>query len=59
MSDALKRVAKPIGLLALVATIGPPVLFLFQYLSQGTMQAVMLVACIVWFITAPLWMRVE
>jgi hypothetical protein len=55
----MNTIAKPIGLLALVGTIVPPFLFMLHKLEIGPMQNIMLVSCIVWFMTAPLWMKTE
>lgn len=53
----MTRIAKILGLLSLAGTIVPPVLFLTQTLSEGTMKLVMLLSTVVWFVTAPLWMK--
>lgn len=55
----MKTVALPLGLLALAGTIVPPVLFLLQKLEVDPMKNIMLVSCLVWFITAPMWMKSE
>ena len=41
---------------ALVATIVPPVLFLHGSISLEAMKTSMLIATIVWFVSAPLFM---
>ena len=53
----MKPIAITIGALALIATIIPPVLFLNGQLAQDTMKHIMLIACLIWFVSAPLWMR--
>ncbi len=53
----MNALAKVLAPLALVATILPPVLFLFQAMSEGSMKTTMLVATIVWFAAAPRWMK--
>lgn len=53
----MKPIAITIGALALLATIIPPVLFMNGQLAQDTMKLTMLIACLVWFITAPMWMK--
>ena len=53
----MNAVAKILAPLALVATILPPLLFLFKTLGEGPMKAAMLVATIVWFATAPFWLK--
>jgi hypothetical protein len=55
----MKAIAKPIGLLSLVGTIVPPLLFMFQKLDLDPMKNIMLVSCVLWFITAPMWMKAE
>ncbi len=55
----IKAIAKPIGLLSLVGTIVPPLLFMFQKLDLDSMKNIMLVSCVLWFITAPIWMKAE
>jgi hypothetical protein len=53
----MTRIAKTLGLLALAGTILPPLLFLFKALDEGPMKATMLVAAILWFATAPFWLK--
>ena len=50
-------VAKILGLLALAGTILPPVLFLLKVMGEGPMKLLMLLSTVVWFATAPLWMK--
>lgn len=54
---AMNAVAKILAPLALAATILPAVLFLFKVLGEGPMKATMLVAAILWFATAPFWLK--
>lgn len=56
-SIAVAQTAKVLGLLALAGTIVPPVLFLMKNLSEEPMKMIMLVSTVVWFVTAPLWMK--
>jgi hypothetical protein len=56
-SVAVAQTAKVLGLLALAGTIVPPVLFLMKSLSEEPMKMIMLVSTVVWFVTAPLWMK--
>lgn len=58
-NTAPHSLAKVCGLAALVGTILPPAMFMFQALPLDTMKAIMLVAAIVWFVAAPFWMKVE
>jgi len=53
----MHRFAKTLGLLALAATIVPPALFMFKVLPLEPMKWIMLAATVVWFATAPLWMK--
>lgn len=53
----MNAVAKILAPLALVATLLPPVLYLFKAMGEGSMKLTMLVAAIVWFATAPFWMK--
>lgn len=53
----MKNIAIILGVIALFGTIVPPVLFLIDKMAQGAMQVSMLIACLVWFATAPVWMR--
>lgn len=55
----MKRLAMIIGLAALAGTIVPPALFMLKAMPQTTMQAVMLVSAVAWFVTAPVWMKTE
>lgn len=56
-NPALTQVAKILGLLALAGTIVPPVLFLTKQMGQEPMKLIMLISMVVWFVTAPLWMK--
>lgn len=53
----MPQIAKVLGLLSLAGTIVPPLLFLAHAMSEGSMKAIMLVSAVVWFVTAPLWMK--
>lgn len=55
----MKTIAMPVGLLALAGTIVPPILFMLNKMPEGIMQGTMLGACLVWFITAPMWIKSE
>ena len=43
----------------MVGTIVPPVLFLLHRIGEDPMKHIMLASCLVWFLTAPLWMKSE
>lgn len=51
--------ARFVGLAALVGTILPPVAFLFGAMPLDTVKAVMFVSTILWFVAAPMWMKVD
>lgn len=53
----MKKLARVLAPLALVATLAPPVLFLFKALGEGPMKTTMLVAAIAWFLCSPYWMK--
>lgn len=58
-NTATRSVAKILGLGALVGTILPPAMFMFEALPLDAMKGIMLVATVVWFVAAPFWMKVE
>ena len=51
--------AKLVGLAALAGTIIPPVAFLFGAMSLDLVKGIMFVSTILWFVAAPLWMKVD
>jgi hypothetical protein len=53
----MQSLAKTFGLLALAATIVPPVLFMLKIMPLDPMKWTMFAATIVWFVTAPMWMK--
>ena len=55
----MQTLARILGCLALAATIVPPVLFMFKLLPLDAMKWIMLAATVVWFATAPFWMRTD
>lgn len=56
-SAPVAQTARVLGLLALAGTIVPPVLFLLKSLGEEPMKMIMLISTVVWFVTAPLWMK--
>jgi len=52
----MRSILQIISLLALIALILPSVLFLAGRLELNTVKWLMLLATIVWFVTAALWM---
>lgn len=55
----MKTIAMPLGLLALAGSIVPPILFMLGLLGQEPMKQLMLASTVVWFVTAPMWMKSE
>lgn len=55
----MKRIAIVVGILALLGTIVPPVLFLNGLLAHENMKLILFISCIPWFVSAPLWMKTE
>ena len=53
----MTQVAKILGLLSLAGTIVPPLLYLFRAMAEAPMKAIMLLSTVVWFVTAPFWMK--
>jgi hypothetical protein len=53
----MKRIAALISWLALAAAIAPALLFFFDKMTLDAVKLWMLVATVVWFVTAPLWME--
>lgn len=51
--------AKLVGLAALAGTIIPPVAFLCGAMSLDLVKGIMFVSTILWFVAAPLWMKVD
>jgi len=52
----VKSAAKLVSLVALVATIVPPVLYFYGRMDLDAAKQWMLVATIAWFVATPLWM---
>jgi hypothetical protein len=52
----MRILARLVSALALLVTIGAPLLFLWGRLELPEVKAWMLVSSIGWFATAPLWM---
>ena len=53
----MKSLAPFLGPIALAGTIVPPLLFLLQLLGEVPMKSIMLASAILWFVSAPLWLR--
>jgi len=56
---AMKKLAKILSLLALAMTILPALLFFADKLSHPKARAWMLVSAVVWYVSAPLWMKIK
>ena len=52
----MKLAAKLVSVVALVATIAPPLAFAAGAITLTSMQAWMLAATVAWFIATPVWM---
>ena len=53
----MRRAAKILAPLALLATLVAPLLYLYRALGEGPMKAVLLGAAVVWFVFGPHWMK--
>lgn len=53
----MQTLLKLLGLIALGLTVVPPVLFLIGAMALPMMKWVMLLGCLLWFSTAPLFMK--
>jgi hypothetical protein len=59
----MSKLAKPLAILALALTIAPPALFFLSRLgggsaiSEGLFKGLMLAGTLLWFATAPQWLR--
>jgi hypothetical protein len=53
----MRSFAKILGFVALSLTFVPPVLFATGALTEPMMKWLMVLGAILWFATAPLWMR--
>lgn len=53
----MKALALPAGILALIGTIAPPLFFMLHMIGEAPMKNLMLASCLLWFVTAPLWMK--
>jgi len=53
----MRRTLQSISALALLGTIGPPVLFLAGNLELAAMKGWMAVATLAWFVATPAWME--
>jgi len=53
----MKATARVLGLLALILTIAPALFNATGILSEAAMKALMLAGTILWFATAPFWLK--
>ena len=51
--------SKPISWVSLMLIVVPPVLYFTDIICSGAMGNLMLAGTIIWFGTAPLWMKGE
>jgi len=52
----IRRIAKIISLLVLIALIAPSCMYFMGRMSLDQVKNIMLVSTIVWFVTASVWM---
>ncbi len=55
----MKNLLKLLGFAALALTIVPPSLVVAGMLSEGSMKLLLAIGAVLWFATAPLWMKSE
>lgn len=54
----MRKIAQLVGLIALGLVIVPPLAFMLHVLTNETLlKVLMLIGTIMWFVTAPIWMR--
>ena len=53
----MKKIAVILGVFALALTVVPPILSALELLAEPTMKGMMLGGCILWFVTAPAFMK--
>jgi hypothetical protein len=53
----MKKTAMILGILALALTVVPPILSAVELLAEPTMKGMMLGGCVLWFVTAPAFMK--
>ena len=53
----MRSLARVVSLLALVATILPPTLFLLGRMELEAVKVAMLAGTVLWFASAPVWMK--
>jgi len=51
------KLARLLALLALLLTVGPAALFALGLIAEATMKFTLLVGAVLWFVTAPRWLR--
>ena len=51
--------SKPISWVSLMLIVVPPVLYFTDSVTMEMMSLLLLIGTIIWFVTAPLWMRGE
>ncbi len=53
----MKKIAMILGMLALALTVVPPILNAMKSLDDPAMKGIMLGGCVLWFVTAPAFMK--
>jgi hypothetical protein len=55
----MKKTARIIAMMALVATILPALLYFTDRLTLADAKVWLLIAMVVWYLCAPLWMKLK
>ena len=55
----MKTASRILGFTALVGTLVPPLLFFLGMMGDTAMKTTLLACCLVWFATAPVWMKAD
>jgi hypothetical protein len=56
-SRNMKTMSQLAGVVALALTVGAPILFMTHTLSEAMMKTWMLVGCVLWFASAPAFLK--
>ncbi|MGA0899545.1 MAG: hypothetical protein ACO3SO_03975 [Luteolibacter sp.] len=59
MKKNIVILSKPISWVSLMLIVVPPVLYFTDAVTMEIMNALLLAGTLIWFVTAPLWMRGE
>ena len=53
----MKTLLSSLGIIALLATVAPSILVFSGAIEPGTHKAIMVIGMILWFVTAPFFMK--